>query len=448
MSARRAVWEVARRELVERSRSRVIRVTLVLLLVLSVGGAIAAARIGQSTPHDDIGLVGARAAAFEPVIRVQAQALGQRVRLKRFAGVAAATRAVDDGTLDAALVDGRQVIVKRSRTNQAARLVQSAVAVQAVIERLRSAGLSQEQALQALAPRPLPVKALEPTTRETDRNKGMLYIGMLVLFVALISFGQAVASSVAEEKSSRVVEVLLTTLSPRRLLSGKVLGVGLVGLGLLSIPGVAALVAGGLAGGAGLPSAGAETIALVLLWFVLGYFFYSVAYAAVGALVSRHEDLDTAGMPVNAVLIGSWILALVALDEPNGTLARIGAFVPPFAPLIVPARMVLGDMSVLGLIGAVAVDLLATAGLILLAARVYERAILHMGARLTFRGVLEGQPHPSRVADLALRLGAIALLLAGVVIGFDNPVALVLVVLGLLLLGLRQSRRLGLPKPR
>jgi ABC-2 type transport system permease protein len=396
MTAGRAVWEVARRELVERSRSRVIRATLALLLVLSVGGAIAAARVGQGTPHDDVGLVGARAVALEPAIRIQAQALGQRVRLHRFANTAAASRAVSDGTLDVALVDGRRLIVKRSRSQQAARLVQSAAAAQAVVDRLRSLGLSEAQALRALAPRPLPVVALEPSSRTTDRNRGLLYIGMLVLFVALISFGQAVSSSVTEEKSSRVIELLLTTLSPRRLLAGKVLGVGLVGLVLLLIPGTAALAAGRLAGGAGLPSAAPEAIALVLLWFVLGYVFYSVAYAAVGALVSRHEDLDTAATPVNAVLIGSWILALIALDEPNGTLARVGAFVPPCAPMIVPARMVLGDMSALGLIAAVAIDLLATAALVVLAARVYERAILRIGAPLTLRRVLTGRSRASQ----------------------------------------------------
>ena len=99
------------------------------------------------------------------------------------------------------------------------------------------------------------------------------------------------APSVTEEKSSRVVELLLTTLSPRRLLAGKVLGIGLLGLAQLLLAGGAALAAGQLAGGAGLPSAAPEAVALVLLWFVLGYVFYSVAYAAVGALVSRQEDL-------------------------------------------------------------------------------------------------------------------------------------------------------------
>ena len=291
MTARRAVWEVARRELVERSRSRTWRVTFVLLLILCVGGAIAAARVSSGTPSDDVGLVGARAIALQPAIRLQAQAAGRRVRLHPLASTTAASRALRDGTIDVALLDGGRLLVKRSPTTPAVRVVQDAIAGQAVLDRLRSSGLSEARALSALAPRALPVQVLEPRGRSLERNRDLLYVGLLVLYIALVGFGNAVATSVTEEKSSRVVELLLTTLSPRRLLAGKVLGVGLLGLAQLLLAGGAALAAGQLAGGAGLPSAAPEAVALVLLWFVLGYAFYSVAYAAVGALVSRQEDL-------------------------------------------------------------------------------------------------------------------------------------------------------------
>jgi ABC-2 type transport system permease protein len=398
MSARRAVWEVARREIVERSRSRVLRISLALLLVLAVGGAIAAARTSSGTPHDDVGIVGARSLALEPALQLQAKAAGRAVRLHRLS-LAAARAQVRDGTLDVAVVDGSRLVVRRSRTEPAVRQAQAAVAAQAAFERLRGAGLNQAQALSVLAPRPLPVDVLEPDYRGTERNRGLLYAGMLILFTALIGFGQAVASSVAEEKSSRVVELLLTTVSPRRLLTGKVAGTGLLGLGLLVLPGAAALAAGRLAGGKGLPSAAPEAIALVVLWFLLGYALYSVVYAALGALVSRHEDLDTATVPVNVVIIGSWIIAVIALNDPNGTLARICAFIPPLAPLVVPARMVLGDMTALGLAAAIAIDLLATAGLMLLAARIYERAILRGGPRLRL-GQLLSADSPQRAGRL------------------------------------------------
>ena len=153
MSARRAVWEVARRELVERSRSRTWRVTFVLLLILSVGGAIAAARVSSGTPSDDVGLVGARSIALGPAIRLQAQAAGRRVRLHPLASTAAASRALRDGAIDVALLDGGRLVVKRSRTTPAVRVVQDAVAGAAVLDRLRSLGLSEAQALSALTAR-------------------------------------------------------------------------------------------------------------------------------------------------------------------------------------------------------------------------------------------------------------------------------------------------------
>jgi len=400
MSARRAVWEVARRELVERSRSRVLRVTLALLLILSVGGAVAAARLSGHTPTDNVGLVGARSVALQPAIQLQSQAAGRRVHLHLLTSSAAATAALRSGSIDMVLLDGSRILVKTSRSQPAVRVVQGAVAAQGVFDRLRSSGLTQAQALGVLAPRALPVQALEPRPRNYDRNRALISISLSVLMLALLFFGQAVAQGITEEKSSRVVELLLTTVSPRRLLAGKILGIGLLGLALLFVTGAAALAAGSLAGGAGLPSAAPEAVALILLWFVLAYALYSVAFAAVGALVSRQEDLSTAVLPVIAVLTGAFYLALIAvLSNPNGTLARVAAFVPPFSPMVVPARMVLGDMTAFGLAISVMLEVIAIGGLVLLAARIYERAILRIGAPVKLHRLFAPralQPHRVR----------------------------------------------------
>jgi ABC-2 type transport system permease protein len=389
MSEWRTVWEVARRELVEGLRSRPLRISMVVVLVLAVGGAIAAARVGQGTPTDDVGLVGERAAATASTLRLEARAAGRRIRLERHGSVAAASRAVDDGRLDVALVDGSRLIVKRSESGPAVRVVQAAVADQRAVARLRALGLTPAQALTTLRPRPLPVVALEPATGEADA--ALLAAGIIVLFAALVGYGSTVAASVTEEKSSRVVELVLTTVSPRSLLTGKVLGIGLLGLAQLTVTGVAALVAGRLAGGSGLPSGAAATVGLVLLWFLLGYAFFSVAFAAVGALVSRQEDLSSASAPITLLLVGCCWLALFALDfgrAPDATAAQIAAFVPPAAPMIVPTRVVAGDMGPLGLSAAIALELLATVVLVVFAARVYERALLRTGAPVRLRGVL------------------------------------------------------------
>jgi ABC-2 type transport system permease protein len=456
MSARRAIWEVARRELVERSRSRVMRVSVVLMLILSIGGAIAAARLSGKIHTDNIGLVGPRSVALEPAIRLQAKAVGRRVHVRRLVSTAAAERAVRNGAIVVALVDERRLLVKSSRSQSPVHVVQDAVAAQGVLDRLINSGLTQTQALSVLTPRALRVDVLDPNARTIERNQGVLAVGLIALLIVLVFYGQAVAQGVTEEKSSRVVELLLTTLSPRRLLAGKVLGIGILGLAQLLLAGGAALAAGRLAGGAGLPAGAPETVALVVLWFVLGYVFYSVAFAAAGALVSRQEDLQTAMTPINVTLIAAFYLALiVANGNPNGTVARVAAFVPPLAPMVVPARMVLGDMSALGLTAAVTVDLLATAGLMMLAARVYERAILRIGAPLKLRRLLvhrsSGDTEPAtslgrtgcrktRLINAAIRVAAIALLISGAAIGVSDPIAIVMIALGIVLVILLRSR--------
>ncbi len=460
MTARRAVWEVARRELVERSRSRVMRLSVVLLLILSVGGAVAAARLSGRTPTDDIALVGARSVALEPAIQLEAKTMDRRARLHQMSSAAAAAASIRDGRADVAVIDASRILVKSARSQPAVRVVQDAAAAQGVLDRLRSAGLTRSRALAAISPQTIPVVALEPNARNTDRNRGLIVAGLLGLFTVLIFYGQAVAQGVTEEKSSRVVELLLTTVTPRRLLTGKVIGIGLLGLAQLLLAGCAALVAGRLAGGAGLPSAAPATVALVLLWFILGYAFYSVAFAAVGALVSRQEDLSTAIVPITLVMTGSFYLALIVGNgNPDGTLAQIAAFVPPLAPMVVPTRMVLGNMTALGLAAAVAIDLVATAGLVLVAARIYERAILRIGAPVKLRRLLDISARETRGSaaslqaerrrrglDLAGRIVAVALVLGGAATGLSNPLGLALIGAGLLLILALERRKRQPPR--
>jgi ABC-2 type transport system permease protein len=455
MSARRGIWEVARRELTERSRSRAVRLSFAALLMLVVGGTIAIALIGKGAPTDDFGLVGPRAGAMAPALSLQARAAGRKARLHPLAGATAASRAVRDGRVDVAILDGR-LIVKRSRSGAALQVAQRALAAQRTLTRLRALGLTSSQALDALAQRPLPVDVLEPGGRDEDRNRGVLTAGVAILFIALIAYGNTVATSVTEEKSSRIVEVLLTTLSPRRLLAGKVLGVGLLGLAQLIVVGGAGLAAGAIAGGAGLPSGAPGTVALVVCWFVLGYAFYSVAFAAVGVLVSRQEDLQAAITPVTVLMSGAYFGALAAVEDPNGTWAQIAALLPPFAPMVVPTRMVLGNMGLIGLLAAIALELLATILLTMLAARVYENAILRIGAPVgllvAFRGeAAGGEPrHPGAYGGLQRSGPAVLALLAGAIVlslGASRPLAILLIAAGLLRIALNRRRAGNPPRP-
>ena len=387
MSARREIWEVARHEFVERWRSRAMRVSFGIVLGLVVIGAVFATVFDEGTPTDDFGLVGSRAVALAPSLRLADQADGRKARIHRLRDRAAAERALGEGDVDAVILDGR-LIVEEDRTSPAVGVAQRAIAAQRTVTRLQAAGLTREQAVATLAAPPQPVEVLEPGARDRERDQGMLWVGMLLLFLALVVYGQSVASSVAEEKSSRVIELLLTTLAPGRLLAGKILGVGALGVAQLAAACAAGLISAQVAGGDELPPSAPETVALVVGWFVLGFAFYSVAYAALGALVSRQEDLEATTAPVNVLLIATYWGAMAAIQDPDGTWTQIAAFLPPLAPLLVPTRVVLGDMGAIELLGAVAVEVVATILLIRAAAAIYERSILRTGAPISLRSAL------------------------------------------------------------
>ena len=450
MSARREIWVVARRELVERWRSRAMRVSSAILLVLVVAGAVAATLSDEGTPTDDFGLVGARAVALAPALRLADRADDRKARIHRPPDRAAAERAVREGDVDVAIVDGRLVVMD-DRSIPAVGVARQAIAAQDSLTRLHAAGLSPQQALEALTPRSQAVDVLDPGARDRGRSEGMLWVGVLILFMALVVYGQSVASSVAEEKSSRVIELLLTSLAPRRLLAGKVLGVGALGVAQVVAVCAAGLISAQIAGGEGLPPSAPETVALVIGWFVLGFAFYSVAYAALGALVSRQEDLEATTAPVNVLLIAAFFGANAAIQDPDGTWAQIAAFLPPLAPMIVPTRVVLGDMDAIGLLAAVAIELVAILLLIRVAAGIYERSVLRIGAPISLRSALATGAATARihthVPTAVLQAGAVIALLGGVLIGTDKPLGIALVASGLLLVALYQYRRHHSPAP-
>lgn len=449
MSARRVVWEVARRELVERSRSRVMRIWILVMVVVSAGGAVAVVKLSGHTPTDAVGIVGTWSPRLETAVRLQERAVGRNVRFRAYATAAAASRAVRNGSVAVALIGPNRVAVQTAGAHPAVGAVRAALAGQAVLDRLRRAGLTEAQVTRAITPPTLAVDVLEPGARAAERDKGLLAVGLIALLMVLVFYGQAVAQGVTEEKSTRVVELLLTTVSPRRLLTGKIVGIGLLGLAQLLLAGGTALLAAKAAGGARIPATAPETVVLVVVWFVLGYVFYSVAFAAAGALVSRQEDLQTAMLPINILLLGAFYFSvIVANASPNGLAARIAAFIPPLAPLVVPTRMVIGDMGAVGFITAIVIDLVATVALVALAARVYERAILHTGAPLSLRrafavtGTTTSRPRAlSRPANVALRMAAVVLLIAGVGIGLHHLVAVALVAAGLLLVAIAEAGR-------
>ncbi len=389
MRAPAAIRLVATREIRERVRDKSFLISIVVVLVVLGAFVGVPELLGFNDP--DTYRVGAVGAESEPLAAAAAEQSGEDARVERtdFADLAEAERALAAEEVDV-VVAGEELVVRADLEPDLEALLQSASAQVRVYEGFGERGVGAEEVTALLNPAPLPVRALEtsPDANRAEEAAGFGFLTVFVLYGQLLGYGLAVASGIVEEKQTRVVEILLSTLRPYELLAGKVLGIGVVGLlqlGLTVAVGLAAVV---LTGIAELPPGAFGAIAWSLVWFVLGYGFYACAFAIVGALVSRQEELQNASTPLSLLILGALFASFGALNDPGSVLARVASLLPPTAPMVMPVRLTLGEASVGETIAAVALMLLAMAALIVLAGRVYAGGALQVARRVKLRQVL------------------------------------------------------------
>ncbi len=242
------------------------------------------------------------------------------------------------------------------------------------------------------------------TERITDKGRGgsgtvsIIFAGAIafLLYMSIVLYGQNVLRGVLEEKTTRVAEVVVSSVSPETLLAGKVLGVGAVGLtqqilwvittvimfklrepvlqkfGISTMPFALPEISFGLA-------------LLLLLFFVLGFIFYSSLYAAVGASVNSEQEAQQAVQPMLILLVATAIFINPILMNPTSKLATVMSLLPFSAPIIMPLRLALGSVPWYELAGSLVGLLLACWGATWLAARIYRVGLLMYGKRPTLR---------------------------------------------------------------
>ena len=208
---------------------------------------------------------------------------------------------------------------------------------------------------------------------------------VFLLYGLLAVFGQWVAQGIVEEKQSRVVEVLLASLRPTELLSGKVLGLG--ALGLLQILLLAGVGAGRLlvTEVVEVPPAAWGGLALVIPWYVLRFLPYAALFAMAGSVVSRVEDMQSAVLPVIVVLVLALHAAQIALSDPTGTIATVAGVVPLTAPIVQPVLLAMGVSSWPQIAVAIVLALATIALLLPVSARIYRGGVLRTSGRVSFR---------------------------------------------------------------
>ncbi|MGB2950573.1 MAG: ABC transporter permease, partial [Rhodococcus sp. (in: high G+C Gram-positive bacteria)] len=208
---------------------------------------------------------------------------------------------------------------------------------------------------------------------------------VFILYAQIIGFGMYVAMGVVEEKSSRVVELLLSTVRPLQLLWGKILGIGAVGILQLALYGVAGVGAGLATGVLTVTGTAISVFVGTLGWFVLGFAFFAVLYAAGGSMVSRQEDVNSTTMPLLVLIMAMFFAAFYSVGDPESTLSNVLSWIPPFSAVMMPLRIAAGVAPLYQIVGTVLIMAATTAALAVVAAKIYQRSILRIGKTVTWR---------------------------------------------------------------
>ncbi|MCW2637263.1 MAG: ABC-type Na+ efflux pump, permease component [Blastococcus sp.] len=385
LSSAALVRLVAAREISTRIRDKSFIISSVVIILLIVGSIGFQVAINSGGAESRIGVVG-DISSLRPALEAQGKAVAVDVTVVELDDDAAARSAVKDGDVDGALVDADtsspRLVVQDSADGSLRAVVQGAVAQLSLSEQLARAGVS------TLDVPEVAVSPLDPDSEQNGQRIVAAIIGVSLLYGLLILFGQFIAQGVVEEKSSRVVELLLATMRPWQLLAGKILGLGVLALGQMVVV-IGVGVGGALAFDVvDVPGDIVGTAVSVVAWFVLGFAFYASIFAVAASLVSRQEDLGTVLMPTTLVLVVALVIGIQAAGDPGGTLATVTSYVPGLSPLVMPVRQAAGDVALWEIPLAVVLMLIATALIVRLGGRVYAGALLRTSGKTKLREAL------------------------------------------------------------
>ncbi len=391
MNSQALIRAIATREFLARIRTRVFTITTILM-VAGIGAYILlqAYVFNTSAASLEVGFVGAAQSISAPV-RAEAAGFGETINVHPYASLAVGTTDLQSGTIDA-LVSGSGATTTMTVQSKADSILQTVLN-----DTAREQVLTQYLTQHSLPPGDVEnqlnfsIHEHELTPVNAARIE-QIVIGLLVagtLYTTMIIYGQLVAAGVVEEKSNRIVEILLAAVRPWQLMLGKIIGIGLVALVQVVLIATVALVLASATKLVSTPTLGIDVVISGVVWFILGYLIYALLFAAAGSMVSRQEDATSVAMPVIFVLVATWIIALtVAAPDPGSTATTVFSFIPVMSPVIMPVRIAAGVAPFWQVAISVVLALATVYVFAAIAGRIYRNSVLRVGGRVKFSDAL------------------------------------------------------------
>jgi ABC-2 type transport system permease protein len=393
MNSTRTVALIAKREFDVQVRKKSFIVSNIIIVAVIVIGIVAYSIFSGSGDDDRpvVGLVGG--GELSQTITAVGDQIGTPVDVRELPDADSARESVTSGDVDVALLpsaDGSATALTESDIDPTLKaILDSATASSAQSAALTRLGVDPAELASVTAGSVVTVEAIDPPDPEKGQRTALSLVAVFLLYGQIIGFGTYVAMGVVEEKSSRVVELLLSTVRPLQLLWGKIIGIGAVGLVQLLAYGVAGIGAGLGTGTLTVTSTAVSVFAGTLGWFILGFAFFAVLYAAGGSLVSRQEDVNSTTMPLLILIMLMFFSAFYSINDPEGTLPTVLSWIPPFSAILMPLRIAAGVAPIYQIVGTIVLMLVATAALAWVSARVYQRSILRIGKTVSWKEALK-----------------------------------------------------------
>jgi ABC-2 type transport system permease protein len=259
--------------------------------------------------------------------------------------------------------------------------------------------LTGEQLQQLYEPVSFEKIALEEnakTEEELDQARGLVYVLLFVIYFAVIMYASMIAMEVATEKSSRVMEILISSVSPIQQMFAKILGIGLLSLtqltvllsvGYFSIKRNLSSLEGGFFDAFGFGNTSLSTITYAVIFFILGYFLYATLAAFLGSLVSRIEDVQQMITPMTLLVVAGFMIAMFGLGKPDSPFIVITSYIPFFTPMIMFLRVGMLNIPVWETALGITILLGTIAFLAVFGARVYRGGVLMYGKSNSFKDI-------------------------------------------------------------
>lgn len=312
---------------------------------------------------------------------------------------------ITEGTIESYLVLEEGDRLSATYVSESANEIGAGAAVENAVQAIQTAmtaeqlGLSSAEVGELFMPADFErqaVSASSKTEEELSQARGLVYVLILLIYVAVIYYPNMIAMEVANEKSSRVMEILISSVSPVKHMFAKIAGIGTLGIVQMLIFGIAGYFAFQTSGSQmtegffsvmGFSDIKISTFLFAILFFLLGYFLYAVLAALLGSLVSRTEDVQQLMLPMMFLIIIASFIAFSGIGMPEASYVTISSYIPFFAPLVMFLRVGMLDIPLWEPLLSIGIMLATIAVFGWFGARVYRGGVLMYGSSQSLKDI-------------------------------------------------------------